>query len=365
MAGTSNERNIVFISYSHADRRHLDQLLPHLERLRRDRKIEVWADTRLKAGDVWREEIARGLASARVAIVLVSAAFLASKFIAENELPPLLTAATNDGLLILPVIVGACDFQDSELAHVQAVNAPSKPLDAMTRAQRNVVWLQVARRIKDAFPATPQPAESADELIVHGEALIAQRRYADAIRVFERATQLNPARFDAWVNLGHVYGELGRWQDSLIACDQALALDLNNARAWNNKGGALIRLGHSQEALDALEQALALDPAYASAWANKGGVLSLLGRPQEALDAYERALALDPDNAMTWSNKGATLWQLSRFQEALVAFERAQALDPTLDKAWHNKAKVWRGVGLDAAAEVAEHKARELGWKDE
>ena len=66
------------------------------------------------------------------AVLLVSADFLASDFIADNELPPLLVAAENEGVIILPVIVSPCLFTNvPALARFQAVNLPSKPLSAL------------------------------------------------------------------------------------------------------------------------------------------------------------------------------------------------------------------------------------------
>lgn len=164
MSSPAQTRTDVFISYSHRDKRHFEELLVHLTPLVRDKQVAVWADTKLQAGDEWREEIRQALASATVAIVLVSAPFRASKFIAEEELPTLLTAAKTRGMLIIPVIVGLCDYDDSELVHVQAVNSPSKPLSALDRHKRDVVWVDVVHRIERAFPTHVQATQEAAEL---------------------------------------------------------------------------------------------------------------------------------------------------------------------------------------------------------
>src|SRR5687768_10381779 len=104
----------VFVSYSHRDRRWLERLQVHLKPLVRERLIELWDDSQIQAGDRWKDEITRALEAADVAILLVSADFLASDFIANDELPPLLAKAESDGTWILPVIVSPCRFADTE-----------------------------------------------------------------------------------------------------------------------------------------------------------------------------------------------------------------------------------------------------------
>lgn len=150
---TVPERTKVFISYSHKDTKHLDRLHVFLAPYERDRLLEFWDDTKIDPGTIWREQIEIAIESAKVAILLVSADFLASKFIAEKELPRLLAAAKQEGATILPVILSPCGFDESTLSQFQALNPPTKPLSKMNRNDKDETWLRVARVVyKEIMP---------------------------------------------------------------------------------------------------------------------------------------------------------------------------------------------------------------------
>ncbi|HEV7396946.1 MAG TPA: toll/interleukin-1 receptor domain-containing protein [Pyrinomonadaceae bacterium] len=141
----------VFISYSHQDEKWLIDLRTHLKPLEREGLIELWDDTGIKAGLKWPQQIKDALATANVAVLLVSASFLASRFINSNELPALLETAKAKGTLILPIIVSACGFERTkELQEFQAFNPPDKPLNTMTRGNRDKLFKKVADRINEA-----------------------------------------------------------------------------------------------------------------------------------------------------------------------------------------------------------------------
>jgi hypothetical protein len=145
-------RSKVLVSYSHADAMWLERLRVHLKPLERDGIIELWDDTRIQAGARWRQEIRKAIDSAKVALLLISADFLASDFIVENELPPLLASAKEEGTVILPLIVSPSRFTHTEsLSQFQAVNDPSKPLVAMSRSQQEVLLVKVAEIIEEVL----------------------------------------------------------------------------------------------------------------------------------------------------------------------------------------------------------------------
>ncbi len=151
MGSISSDHTKVFISYSHKDRKHLERLQVHLTDLVRKGMIDLWSDTKIVPGANWREEIKRAIETASVGVLLVSADFLASQFIAEDELPPLLKAAETRGMVILSVILSPCGFDFSALSQFQAINDPSKPLSRMSSHKKEELWSKVAKSIREAI----------------------------------------------------------------------------------------------------------------------------------------------------------------------------------------------------------------------
>ncbi len=144
-------RHQVFISYSHADRRWLKELQTHLMPYLRSTMMTVWDDSQIRAGEMWKESIEKALASAKVAVLLVSPAFLASRFIAESELPPLLDAAKNEGVTILWVPVRFSSYARTPIAGYQAAHSPEKPLASLSAAARDKALVRICEIIQQAY----------------------------------------------------------------------------------------------------------------------------------------------------------------------------------------------------------------------
>jgi hypothetical protein len=142
------QRTDVFISYSHKDKRWLDQLHNMLKPLVRKGAITIWDDSQITGGTKWREEIARALGSARVAVLLVSTDFLASDFIVESELPSLLKAAEREGLTILWVAVRPSMYKETVIEEYQAANDPARPLSKLLGAKRDEELVKICEQIK-------------------------------------------------------------------------------------------------------------------------------------------------------------------------------------------------------------------------
>lgn len=146
-------RGRVFISYSHHDSEWLDRIRVHLLPLERERSIDIWDDTRIGPGQDWRKEIRRALDTAVCAVLPVSPHFLASEFCSTGEIPNLLRGAGERGVLILPLNVSPCRFQEmpGEISTFQTVNAPSRTLSEMSTPECDRTLVKLAEAIQQCL----------------------------------------------------------------------------------------------------------------------------------------------------------------------------------------------------------------------
>lgn len=140
----------VFIGYSHKDKRWLEDLQTHLKPYMRNRTLTPWSDKQITTGSKWLPEIKAALGRTKVGVLLVTPNFLASDFIHENELGPLLKKAEEGKVSIIWVPVGSCAYKETPLKDYQAAGDPDKPLATMKKADRDKAWVSICEEIKKA-----------------------------------------------------------------------------------------------------------------------------------------------------------------------------------------------------------------------
>ncbi|HEY5823006.1 MAG TPA: patatin-like phospholipase family protein [Cyclobacteriaceae bacterium] len=150
ISGFKNEisnRNQIFVSYSHLDKKWLERLNTSLSAIERFTGIKAWSDTLILAGNVWNDEITNALSSTRIAVFLVTPNFLASKFIQENEMNYFLEVNKNQNIPILWIAISSSMYEITPLKNIQCANDPNIPLDTLTEPDQNNLITKICKKI--------------------------------------------------------------------------------------------------------------------------------------------------------------------------------------------------------------------------
>lgn len=154
----------VFISYSHKqeDERWKDRLLTMLQPAIRKQQITAWHDRQIETGERWEEDILAAIAKADVAVLLITADFLASEYITETEVPAMLEHYNAGSLRLFPVIVRPCLWQEEEfIAEIQGATKDNLALTALeTDHEREAALVNIAQQLLALAKQIAQPQQN-------------------------------------------------------------------------------------------------------------------------------------------------------------------------------------------------------------
>lgn len=148
----------VFISYSHEDKRHLEQCMAAIQPLADQGLIDPWLDTRnIEPGQQWSSQIEKAIDEADAAILIVSPRYLESSHVVAVELPALVRRLLARGallpVLIEPVTPPKLSYTDRSgrnhqirLDEIYFVGG-MQPLAYLTEAEQAAVWSECARQL--------------------------------------------------------------------------------------------------------------------------------------------------------------------------------------------------------------------------
>ena len=180
--------------------------------------------------------------------------------------------------------------------------------------------------------------------------------YVYAEKLFRMASQVQPDDIGAFINLGRMLRQLGKYQEAeqvkLVESDDTIealiivlwqayldAIELmpsgksfrvapSHINVYYNLAN-LIKMDPSrlQEAFRLYQRAISMKPNFIEAHMNKGDLLLHMNQTDEAKQAFETALRHNPDYTDAHYNLGGALLQLGKRDEAKKSYRRALALD--------------------------------------
>lgn len=214
--------------------------------------------------------------------------------------------------------------------------AQAEIFDVQDEVVQTIVSTLVGRvQMSDADRARRKPPSSlaAYECVQRGNALAWDdpQQAAEAIRLFERAVELDPGYAMAYALLGTM--RVGQWRNDATGADAALdeAYELTKRAVELDDGDSTCHslLAHAclyrrsyELALQHMRRSVELNPHNPWNRADLGLVLTYAGPAEEAVDWLRRAREIDPyfDPPWYWRQAGQALMVLHRFEEALAMF---------------------------------------------
>ncbi|WP_395681211.1 tetratricopeptide repeat protein [Dokdonella sp.] len=129
----------------------------------------------------------------------------------------------------------------------------------------------------------PQPAPTPETGTALEGSVLEHQDSAAALRAYDAAIAVDPARIDARVNKGRLLHELGRLDEAAQTYADAIRSGGHDALLFYNLGVLLDDRDQKREAMQAYEAALAEDPQLADAHYNLALLCEALDQPREAI----------------------------------------------------------------------------------
>lgn len=177
----------------------------------------------------------------------------------------------------------------------------------------------VAVFIADIFLFTHEPPRpAAAPIFEHATSATARPQEQPSLTLehLARACQLDPEMPEAWLNYGRALLARKKFSEALAAFDQAVALQPNMLEPWIFRANTLVHLGQNETAVQSYDAALCLNANRAECWNNRGVALSKMGKWPEAIASFERALKIQSEHYPASLNRMLAVDKLGRFDLA-------------------------------------------------
>lgn len=173
---------------------------------------------------------------------------------------------------------------------------------------------------------------AADEL-AEAEKDIEKRDYANAEMLLKKYLEAQSENYAAWYDLGFVYHQMGRREDSIAAYRQSVAAKPDVFESNLNLGLAMADAGQP-EAEQFLRAATKLNPSsnaaqgHVRAWMALAGLLETT-KPEDAIVAFEQAAKLDARDPEPHLEAGVLLEKQQKLGDAESEYQQALNVEPT------------------------------------
>ncbi len=198
----------IFLCYAHEDEPLLNKLKTHLRPMQRQELIDIWHDREIHAGEEWVSEIDIHLKTAQIILLLVSPDFMDSDYCYGVEMKRALERHIAGEARVIPIILRPVHWEDAPFSKLQVLPIDGEPI--VNWVNRDDAFLNITIGIRKVVKELLTSYKTSE-----GDALYQEKRYAEALSVYEQAIQLDPNYITAYIGKGNAFSALKRYAEAL------------------------------------------------------------------------------------------------------------------------------------------------------
>jgi tetratricopeptide (TPR) repeat protein len=250
----------------------------------------------------------------------------------------------------------------------QKAAAATAPAELAAAAPARDPWTEAtslagAGQYEEAIPlfgkAIEQDPASLERRETYARVLAHLERYDEALVQLDSAVELAPERVEPRLLQAQVAMKQGDVEAAAGALEAARLAAPDDVRVWEGLADLAVETGERDDQIAALEAITRLRPADAGSWVALGDAYARAGRLEESEAAYQRVVDLDPENAYrTYYN--LAVFNLNREgasdadrRRAIESLKRAVAIKPDYAQAYKELGLALIGAGEGPAAKEA------------
>jgi tetratricopeptide (TPR) repeat protein len=165
-----------------------------------------------------------------------------------------------------------------------------------------------------------------------------------AIYAFQRAIEIDQNYFDAYIQLGILYGQKKN-PLCLEYYRTASTINPKSAEPYYNSGVYFQQKGKTKEAINNYTKATELNPKFKNTWYNLGVIyLTTINDYKVALSYFNKVIELDPNFEQAYYMKGLTYERMNNLSSAESFYTQAMQIKPDYEDAFEALKRLKRSL---------------------
>ena len=142
---TGSKKLNVFISYAQEDAAYMVALNKHLSVLKRSKKVATWSEYNILPGTDWDREIHQQIVNADLVLLLVSASFLSSDSIWNEQINIVMERHSQGESRVVPILIRDCVWEETPFGNIQGLPRSNNPVGS---TRNDNAWAEIVTELK-------------------------------------------------------------------------------------------------------------------------------------------------------------------------------------------------------------------------